>query len=424
MTVPIYHKMLQKQRELERWAQKRFGDVKLPIYSSVDLRVTDYKVSVVDTNLFPSGFNNLCATFSSQAARVFQRTLTSYGTAPLKILIIPEAHTRNLYYWSNIEALLKILKEAGHEPIVGRSTELGVDLPAQIDISPDTSLPLSALTRYGNRIETERGPPDLILLNNDLSQGFPELLTGIRQPVIPSALLGWYHRSKSHHFRIYQSLIDEVAKILAVDPWLLSPLMATTRDVRMHEEESRKRLGHVVDELIVRIEKKYREHGINSEPYVFIKDDAGTYGMGITHVISGQQVLELNRRTRNKMVAGKKEGEVTDFLLQEGLPTNQTHEGRPIEPVFYLIGGEPVGHFFRIHDKKTERDNLNARGMSFDCLCSHKLEAEGKVTHIDCNTTETLRVVGGWLAKIATYAASIELKELEKSAEASGAYSA
>ena len=31
-----------------------------PFYTSVDIRDAGFKIAVVDTNLFPAGFNNLC----------------------------------------------------------------------------------------------------------------------------------------------------------------------------------------------------------------------------------------------------------------------------------------------------------------------------------------------------------------------------
>ena len=39
-----------------------------------------------------------------------------------------------------------------------------------------------------------------------------------------------------------------------------------------------------VDEFLARIEAKYQELGIDREPVAFIKNDRGTYGLGIMAV--------------------------------------------------------------------------------------------------------------------------------------------
>src|SRR3972149_8772441 len=60
-----YTKMLidrikDKQEEIHSWLRSLEGSNELPLYSSVDIRDAGFKITVVDTNLFPAGFNNLC----------------------------------------------------------------------------------------------------------------------------------------------------------------------------------------------------------------------------------------------------------------------------------------------------------------------------------------------------------------------------
>ena len=51
---------------------RRNEKVLVPLYTSVDLRVSDYKIAPVDTNVFPAGFNNLSEPFRDRASELFK----------------------------------------------------------------------------------------------------------------------------------------------------------------------------------------------------------------------------------------------------------------------------------------------------------------------------------------------------------------
>ena len=51
---------LEDNRELiTEWMRKKRSEVPIPIYGSVDIRDSGWKVAVVDANHFPAGFNNV-----------------------------------------------------------------------------------------------------------------------------------------------------------------------------------------------------------------------------------------------------------------------------------------------------------------------------------------------------------------------------
>ena len=57
----------QKREEITAWMAKKRAEVPIPIYGSVDIRDSGWKVAVVDANHFPAGFNN-CLLYTSDAA--------------------------------------------------------------------------------------------------------------------------------------------------------------------------------------------------------------------------------------------------------------------------------------------------------------------------------------------------------------------
>ena len=57
--------ILNNQTKIESWFRNTWREVRVPFYASVDIRNAGYKIAPVDTNLFPSGFNNLNPSFES-----------------------------------------------------------------------------------------------------------------------------------------------------------------------------------------------------------------------------------------------------------------------------------------------------------------------------------------------------------------------
>ena len=112
--------VLLNQDKITDWFRKKEGEVKIPFYTSVDLRVSENKITAVDTNIFPGGFNNLSDTFIDQAAKLTRDFKSeSHSSKIKKVLIVPEFHTRNNFYWDNILSLVQILEKANLKVRVG-----------------------------------------------------------------------------------------------------------------------------------------------------------------------------------------------------------------------------------------------------------------------------------------------------------------
>ena len=140
-------------------------------------------------------------------------------------------------------------------------------------------------------------------------------------------------------------------------------------DVDFKNGKGMDRVAAKIDSVLERIASKYEEYEIDRKPLVFVKDNAGTYGMGIIVVDSGEAVLRLNRSQRNKMSHGKGSAAIRAALIQECIPTAEYFKGRPGEPVVYLVGDKVLGGFFRYSDRKSETESLNSVGTQFAALC-------------------------------------------------------
>ena len=126
---------------------------------------------------------------------------------------------------------------------------------------------LEPLLREGNRLRLADGfNPCLILLNNDLSGGVPELLKGLEQTILPPLKGGWTTRRKSTHFHAYNQVAAEFAQLLDIDEWTINPYFEVCSELDFCTHEGENRLAETVDRLLQRIERKYNQLGINDKP--------------------------------------------------------------------------------------------------------------------------------------------------------------
>lgn len=365
----VEKKLRERYSEVEAWLKQHAERVCFPIHSSVDVRDAGFKISAIDANIYPAGFNNLCDSFLEKGAELMREFVTaSYGSIQ-RIAIYPESHTRNKYYIENLLALKSIVERAGFEVLIATADPKFSDPVTELEAFEGRKVEIRKLAREGDLLRSGDFIPDLILINNDFSDGRPDALVNPSQPVTPPPEMGWYVRSKWEHFQIYDSLTREFAEILEVDPWLLSPFTEFEDDVRFKDGKGTDRIARKVDHMLGRIAAKYEEYGINRKPLVFVKDDAGTYGMGIIVVESAEELLNLNRSQRNKMSRGKGSSGIRAVVIQECIPTADYFNRQPGEPVVYMVGDQALGGFFRYSKTKTETESLNSPGTQFAKLC-------------------------------------------------------
>jgi glutamate--cysteine ligase len=183
--------------------------------------------------------------------------------------------------------------------------------------------------------------------------------------------MGWYRRKKSTHFDAYNKIATEFAGHFGFDEWLISSFHTNCGKVNFKDRTGLDCVANNVEKTLHKIRQKYEQFGITSDPYVFVKSNSGTFGMGIMTAKSGAEVLEMNKKLRNKMDVIKEGVQNTEVIIQEGIPTIDSTEGKTAEPFVYLIGGKPVGAILRVNSTRDEFGNLNSSGMEFEKMeCS------------------------------------------------------
>ncbi len=392
---------LERSEEVAGWMDARRSESGAPFYSSVDLRHAGYKLAPVDTNLFPAGFNNLSEHARARASACIRARFARYRQPISRVLIIPENHTRNQGYIDNLDALMGIFKEAGCEVAVG-SLIATAEQPVVVTTSAGIVIDEVPLVRKGSSLCTASGfCPQIIILNNDLTSGLPDVLRGVVQPIAPRPSQGWHRRRKSIHFDAYDKLAREFADAFAIDPWLITSEFHKCGRVSFSERQGMECIAMGVEKVLHKVRTHYARYGIVDEPYVYVKSDSGTYGMGIMTVKSGDEMLEINKKIRNKMSIIKEGVESTEVVIQEGIHTIDKVNEAPAEPMLYLIDGNAVGGAYRVNASRDTTNNLNASGMEFRGMCDED-EVKG-VAVPDCRFGAL-----GLIAELASLAAPRE----------------
>jgi len=411
----LEQQFLRFQVKIEGWFRQQWQMTPALFYGSVDLRNAGFKLAPVDTNLFPAGFNNLNPEMMALCVQAVQATMAEKCPSATRILLIPENHTRNIFYFENLAMLSEILRRAGFEVRIG-SLISDLAKPLHHTLPSGRDITLEPLIREHDRVGVSNYFPCCIILNNDLSSGIPPIFQNVRQQFLPDMQLGWSTRLKSTHFHSYQTVSHEFSTLVEIDPWLLSPWFDQVAEVDFSNQSAQIDLIARAQHLFVSIRKKYAEYKIDQPPFLVVKSDQGTYGMAVMMIQHPDELNRLNRKERMRMMTSKGGNAVTKLILQEGVYTFERvgPDNAVAEPVVYQIGRHVVGGFYRVHKNKDINENLNAPGMDFYPL------AFAKNCHvppgIQCQTTEPVNrfYAYGVVGRLAMIAAAREFQHIQQ----------
>lgn len=405
----MHEKLLKSQKEVEAWFKSKRDILDIPIYSSYDIRDSGFKISNIDGNIFPAGFNNICPTDRDSAPEHMEYYIQRHyskmnnGKGVHKILLITEEHTNNPYYWSNVSSLKKIMTDAGLEVKIGIPRAQPGD-KIVMATSTGESVEVCAAYMKDQKITACDYESDLVVSNNDFSEFYAEWGTEFLNPMNPPRELGWYQRKKSNYFKYYNQMAGELADIIKLDPWYIQVRTELFEEFDISDDLSRKALAEKTDLMIEKLKKEYEARNIQTKPFVFIKNNSGTYGLGVIKVESGDDVLNLNYKSRKKMKAAKGGKDIESVIIQEGVPSAVTADQSTAEPVIYLIGCKLAGGFLRTHAEKDATESLNSPGAIYKRLC---------VTDLSVNAQDhMLENVYGCVARLGLLAIGLEAKEM------------
>ena len=413
----LEQRILDSMPAIERWFRLEWMEHTPPFYTSVDVRNAGFKLAPVDTNLFPGGWNNLTPEMLPLAVQAAMAAIEKICPEARNLLVVPENHTRNTFYLSNLLQLKRIFHQAGLNVRFG-SLNAEIKEPTTFDVPNGEAITIEPLIRTDRRLGLKDFDPCTILLNNDLSAGIPGMLEDLHEQfLLPPLHAGWSVRRKSRHFQAYEEVAKRFGKLLGMDPWLINPMYSKCGEVDFTEGLGMDCLRTNVDALLTKIRRKYKEYGINEKPFVVVKPDNGTYGMGIMTVRDVKDLDALNSKSKSKMSVTKDGQALSEVIIQEGVLTNERVNDAVAEPVVYMMDRYVVGGFYRVHAERGVDENLNAPGASFVPLAfadSGRLPQPGQKPG---SSSPNRFYMYGVIGRLAMLAASYELEATDPDAE-------
>ena len=406
----LEQRVLDSMPAIERWFRLEWMEHTPPFYTSVDVRNSGFKLAPVDTNLFPCGWNNLTPEMLPLAVQAAMAAIEKICPEARNLLVVPENHTHNTFYLSNLLQLKRIFHQAGLNVRFG-SLNPEIKEPTSFNVPNGEVISIEPLIRSDTRLGLKDFDPCTILLNNDLSAGIPGMLEDLHEQfLLPPLHAAWSVRRKSRHFQAYEEVAKRFGKLLGMDPWLINPLYAKCGEVDFAAGVGMDSLSSNVDALLTKIRRKYKEYGINEKPFVIVKADNGNCGMGIMTVRDVKDLELQNIKVQEGLT-------LTEVIIQEGVLTNERVNDAVAEPVVYMMDRFVVGGFYRVHAERAVDESLNAPGASFVPLAfadSSRLPQPGRKPG---SSSPNRFYMYGVIARLAMLAASYELEGTDPLAE-------
>ncbi len=413
----LEQRVLDSMPAIERWFRLEWMEHTPPFYSSVDIRNAGFKLSPVSTRLFPTGWNYLTPEMLPLAVQAAMAAIEKICPEARNLLVIPKNGDHDARYLANLAQLTHIFNMAGLNVRLG-SIDPAVKQSTTIELANGDSVTLEPVIRTKRRLGVKDFDPCTILLNNDLNAGVPGILEEIfEQYLLPPLHAGWPTRRKSNHFKAYEEVAKRLGKLMGVDHWLINPLYDKCEEVDFDQDSGMDCLRNQVDVVLSRVRRKYKEYGIKEKPFVVIKADHGTHELGVVTVRDAKDLQALTDRVKTMTQSRKTPLVPHDFMVQEGVLTQERVNDDMAEPVIYTMDRYVVGGYYRVLAGRGVDEALQAPGSDYVPLAfEHSTQLPQPGVKPGASAPNRFYMYGV-VGRLAMLAASYELEATDPDAE-------
>ena len=162
-----------------------------------------------------------------------------------------EPHAQSASICRTSATLQRILRHAGMNVRIG-SLLPDITAPTEIDAARrQRSSSSSRSSAHGNRLGVGDFDPCVVLLNNDLSAGIPDILRGPRTSRAAAAARGLGGAPQIEPFRRPTATSRRSSpSCIGIDPWLINPYFENCGRINFHERKGEECLEGYVAEIL------------------------------------------------------------------------------------------------------------------------------------------------------------------------------
>jgi len=413
----LEQRFLDSMPAIERWFRLEWMEHTPLVYSSVTLRNSGFKLAPVSTNLYPSEWSQLAPEMSPLAVQAAMTAIQKICPEAKNLLIIVANKIADSNYLDSLSQLQQLFQRAGLHVRIG-SIDGQLKEKNNLTVSSGESLLIEPVIREKGRIGLKDFDPCTILLNNNLIAGIPGILEDLHQQYLLPPLHGASNfRRKSNYSNCYEMVTKRMGKVLAVDPWLFTPMHETCGKLFMQEPNDMLYLKEKVNALLAKIKRKYKEYGIKEKPFVVVKADNSSACSSMAIVRDANDLQTFYFGFKEAELSGADIHPAVEILVQEGILTKEQISDSVAEPVVYMMDRYVVGGFYRIHPSMGIDDDLKAPGSSYIPISSEK-ESEMAQKEVEFGARRPNRFyMYGVVARLAMLASSYELEATDPDAE-------
>ncbi len=412
----LEQRILESMPAIERWFRLEWMEHTPAFYAAVDLRNAGFKLASVSTDLFPGSFNHLTPEMLPLAVQAAMASIEKICPEARNLLVVPDDLGDDPFYRASVGRLVQIFTQAGLNVRLG-STDPALAGPQRLPLPDGGELLLEPLLRSKTRLGLKDFDPCTILLNNDFAHGIPRQFHNLHeQYLLPPLHAGWTVRRKSIHFESYEEVAKKFAKLLGMDPWLITPLHSRCGEVDFDDTAGLDCVRANVEAVLGKVRRKFKEYGINERPFVVIKADHGNLGRGVVTVRDVRDLADA-AALRDRMGLAKDGQAITEVLIQEGVPSFERVHGAVAEPVVMTMDRYVVGGFYRVHAERGADENLGGPGSSYVPLAFAEGSALPRPGAKPGASAPNRFYMYGVMGRLAMLAAAYELEATDPEAE-------
>jgi len=355
----LEQRILESMPAIERWFRLEWMEHTPPFYTACQVCNTGSKLAPLATDLFPSGWNHLAEEMLPLSVQAAMAAIEKICPEARNLLIIAENQWQESSYLANLAQLQRIFTRAGLNVRIG-SVSPEMNSITHATLEDGSRMALEPVLRNRHRLGLQDFDPCTLLLNNALRAGAPGILEDLyEQYLLPPLHAGASVRRKDRHLHSYEEVAKRLAKMLGIDPWLISPLFTTlpaTLFAHAHATEdsdkktiARKQKGldalhTALDTILTKVRRKYKEYGVHEKPFVVLKAN----GSGMP-ALTLHDAKELDSMEQLPTWLANCHSKSYDIVMQEGLTSQERIGASVATPVVYTMDRYVVGGFHHVH---------------------------------------------------------------------------